>query len=125
MSYKKYCVQGFLKKMVQEVKFFQTSFTHKRYFVLDHYMQRMRIHKTNEAQSDYKIVHYRDILDVRMEREADSKKNMTIQQRWSFRFTVITKDRAYILQSSSFDERNLWFHTFCWIIAQQNAQKYK
>lgn len=44
MSYQRFAVQGFLKKYVNKVKFFQKKMKYKRYFVLDHNARKMRIH---------------------------------------------------------------------------------
>lgn len=68
MSYQRFSVQGFLKKLVQKVKFFQKHLTYKRYFVLDHNGQKMRVHKTNEPQSEYKLHYYADITSIYMKK---------------------------------------------------------
>lgn len=39
-----------------------------------------------------------------------------IHERWSFKFVLQTKWRDFVLFSPSLDERNLWVHTFTWII---------
>jgi hypothetical protein len=75
----------------------------------------MRIHQTNDPHSEYKLFEYKEITSISIKKEnLDAK--MTIQPRWSFQFTISTSRRAYILYSPSIDERNLWVHTFNWII---------
>lgn len=44
MSYARQSVQGFLKKRVQEVKFWQKKVKPKRYFVIDHVSFKLRIY---------------------------------------------------------------------------------
>ena len=61
MSYQRYAVQGFLKKDAKETKLFQRKSIYKRYFVLDHNAKKMRIHKTNDPMSEYKLYNYQDI----------------------------------------------------------------
>jgi len=61
MSYQRFAVQGFMKKYVNEIKLFQRKVKYKRYFVLDHNGKKMRIHKTNDPMSDYKLFNYSDI----------------------------------------------------------------
>ena len=52
---------------------------------------------------------------------------MSIQERWSFKFTLVTSKRVFDLYAASMDERNLWIHTFTWILARNhysNEQSY-
>ena len=60
MSYQRLSVQGFIKKKGEESGMFKKS-KYKRYFTLDHYKMRMRIHKTNDPKSEYKLFHYNEI----------------------------------------------------------------
>jgi hypothetical protein len=96
----------------------------RRYFVLDHTAQKMRIHKTNDPHSDYKIYDYLEILSVNFKPET-SNEQKTIQARWSFGFVLNTSKRKFNLYSTSQDEMTLWTHTFFWIIQRNMAQKDK
>lgn len=87
MSYMKFAVQGFLKKEVQERQLFQRNKLYKRYFVLDHNQKKMRVHKTNDPNSEFKIFEYKDILSVDIPFVSLDQK-MRIQERWSFCFTI-------------------------------------
>ena len=122
MSYNKYNVQGFLKKNVNENKFFQKNKKHKRYFTLDHNSKRMRVHQSNDPNSEYKLFEYRDILALNLSIPQPNQK-MAIQERWSFKFTLVTTRRLYVLYAASMDERNLWIHTFTWILARNHNLK--
>lgn len=117
MSYQRHSVQGFLKKYVDTVKFFQKSLKYKRYFTLDHNAKKMRIHRSNDPQSEYKLFEYKDILGMNLS-VPNLDQKMAIQERWSFKFTLVTQRRLYVLFAASMDERNLWIHTFTWILAK-------
>lgn len=92
---------------------------YKRYFTLDHNSKRMRIHQTNDPSSEYKLFEYRDIVALNLPIPTLQQK-MTIQERWSFEFTLVTSKRVFILYAASMDERNLWIHTFTWILARNH-----
>jgi hypothetical protein len=79
---------------VSEVKFFQRSLRYKRYFVLDHSARKMRIHKTNDPASEYKLYDYNDIKEVTFEKETLDEKRM-IHERWSFEFILKTDKRDF------------------------------
>ena len=66
LCYKRASVQGFLKKQTEKNGMFGNR-TLKRYFTLDHMKGKMRIHKTNDPQSDYKLINYAEIQDVKHE----------------------------------------------------------
>lgn len=66
MSYNKYSVQGFLKKKVNEIKFLQKSQKYKRYFTLDHNSKKLRVHKSNNPNSEYKMFEYKEILALHL-----------------------------------------------------------
>lgn len=119
MSYNKYSVQGFLKKRVNEVKFLQKSSVYKRYFTLDHNSKKMRVHQTNDPNSEYKMFEYVEIQAMNLP-IGNLQNKMTIQERWSFEFSLVTKRRVYMLYAASMDERNLWIHTFSWILARNH-----
>ena len=75
----------------------------------------MRIHQTNDPHSEYKLFEYKEIISISIKKDnLDTK--MTIQARWSFQFSIETSKRVYVLYAPSIDERNLWVHTFAWII---------
>ena len=88
---------------------------YKRYFVLDHNAQKMRIHKTNDPHSEYKLYDYQEVLSITFKPETLTDK-MAIHERWSFSFTLNTSKRFFHLFCPSLDERTLWMHTFFWII---------
>ena len=115
MSYQHISVQGFLKKFVKSIKLFQKSLYYKRYFVLDHTARKMRVHQTNDPHSEYKLFEYKDILGIQVKKETLEDK-MAIHERWSFEFQLNTAKRMFTLYAPSQDERNLWIHTFTWII---------
>ena len=56
-----------LKKNLKKRKLFQKKTKYKRYFVLDHNAKKMRVHQTNDPHSEYKLMSYSDIIDVRSE----------------------------------------------------------
>ena len=122
MSYQRFAVQGFLKKYVNEVKLFQRKVKYKRYFVLDNNGKKMRIHKTNDPQSDYKLFNFSDIQAVIFNKETPSQ-SMSIMERWSFKFHIVTSIREYELYAPSEDERELWLHSFFWITEMNIFQK--
>lgn len=117
MSYNKYSVQGFLKKKSTEMKFLNASMKLKRYFTLDHNSKKMRIHHNNNPNSEYKLFEYREICGMYLQVPNLAQK-MTIHERWSFKFTLLTTRRSFELLAASMDERNLWIHTFTWILAR-------
>ena len=49
---------------------------------------------------------------------------MAIQERWSFKFEIITTARNYILYAPSGDEKDLWYHTFKWICECNAFEKF-
>ena len=49
-----------LMKYVNELKIFQKKLIDKRYFVLDHANQKLRIHETNDIESKNHILDYKD-----------------------------------------------------------------
>jgi hypothetical protein len=82
----------------------------------------MRVHQTNDPHSEYKLLSYSDIIDVRSEpMKAEEKR--TIQERWSFKFDLYTTKRTYTLYAPSIDEKNMWYHTFKWIVEQNFFEK--
>jgi prophage DNA circulation protein len=48
---------------------------------------------------------------------------MSIKERWSFKFHIVTNIREYELYAPSEDERELWLHTFFWIVELNSFQK--
>ena len=112
-----------MKKYVNKVKFFQKKMKYKRYFVLDHNARKMRIHQTNDPHSEYKLLLYTDIKTILVDPIKLSDK-MAIQERWSFKFELITTARNYILYAPSGDEKELWYHTFKWICECNAFEKY-
>ena len=115
LSYQRFAVQGFLKKEVKEAKLFQKKKKYKRYFVMDHNAKKMRIHQSNDPTSEYKLFNYTDILEV-IEPVQTVEERMKIRERWTFNFIVVTKQREFVLFAASNDERELWLHTFNWIV---------
>jgi hypothetical protein len=75
----------------------------------------MRIHQTNDPHSEYKLLQYSDIKDVRTE-PISLKDKMVIQERWSFKFDIYCTQRTYTLYAPSVDEKHMWYHTFKWIV---------
>ena len=69
---------------------------YKRYFVLDHNAKKMRIHKTNDPHSEYKLLDYSEILSLNFKPETLSDK-MAIHERWSFSFVLNTSKRMFNL----------------------------
>ena len=60
----------------------------------------MRIHKTNDPASEYKLYDYSDIKKVTFEKETLDEKRM-IHERWSFEFTLHTDKRDFVLYAPS------------------------
>ena len=99
---------------MKESKIFHKKLKFKRYFILDHVAQRLKIYKTNENTSKFKLHDYSEILDVQV---AVLDKNV-IHPRWSYQFTMSTSQREYVLYAASQDELKLWTHTIGWIVSR-------
>jgi hypothetical protein len=84
----------------------------------------MRIHKTNDPHSEYKLYDYQEILSLNFKQETLVDK-MAIHERWSFSFTLNTSKRMFTLYSPSQDERTLWIHTFFWIVQRNLVKRHK
>ena len=83
--------------------------------MLDHNAKKMRIHKTNDPFSEYKLFLYSEIKEIEEFNEANSNHKSAIQERWSFKFGIKTAKRDFILYAPSADEKALWMHTFTFI----------
>ena len=59
----------------------------KRYWVIDYTSEKMRIHKTNDPRSEYKVFQFADILSIKRKEETINDK-MVIKDRWSFQFSL-------------------------------------
>ena len=62
---------------------------------------------------------YKEVLALYLQVPTLTQK-MTIQERWSFEFTIVTSKRLYVVYAASLDERNLWIHSFTWILAKNH-----
>ena len=76
----------------------------------------LRIHKNNSQESlqVFKEIRYEDFINVNFERYP---KNL-VRLRYTFKFELHTKQRAFVLQAASIEERWMWLHTLYWILAK-------
>lgn len=119
-------MEGYLRKFVEKIKFFQTTIYPKRYFMIDFQQAFLNIQtdRIEKNKSKIKVVWFRDILDCYL-----PKKDVQHQlpENWEHCFYLQTRERMFILCAQAAEDRNMWMSGFRYIIAStvtvQNIMK--
>ena len=130
-TYKRYFVLDHIKKVLIIYKVDQLKNT--RDSTIKH--QQYIAQQASLLESNIKRIPYEDLQMVKPEdpeyqivydeesQTAKAKKvkkaySAQVKLPWSFQFSLLCKEREYVLFSASEDERTLWVFTFTWIIKE-------
>lgn len=117
-------MEGYLRKFVEKVKFFQMTLHPKRYFIIDFTIASIIIcHekptkaqlKSPEEQKDWLIMPFRDITDCYPPQQVIDGKSLP--NNWPFPFYLQTQRRLFVLCAKRADERKMWIAGFRYVIA--------
>lgn len=119
-EFKNFKMQGWLRKRVQEVKFFQRNLYPKRYHIIDFTKAQMLIQnsKTQTDPSKIKRVPFRDIQSAYLPTDGCDKmlRKLASGSQYVFAFFVKTTNRVFELYTSTPDEREMWMAGFKYIL---------
>jgi hypothetical protein len=109
-------MQGYLRKFVQKVKFFQKTVHPKRYWVIDFQTAIMTIQKEKEDkhQSENKKILFRDILDCYLPKTDIEDQ---LPKNWEHAIYLQTRDRLFVLCARTEEDRNMWMAGFRYLLA--------
>lgn len=119
-EFKNFKMQGYLRKRVSEIKFFQKNLFPKRYHIIDFTKAQMII-QSKPLQTDLtkiKRIPFRDIYNAYLPTEENDKilRKLSSGSSYVFPFFVKTPDRIFELYTSTPDERNMWMAGFKYIL---------
>lgn len=118
-EFRNYSMQGYLKKRVQKLKFWQKGEYNKRFFILDFTIANIQIKTTKEEtnKENIKKVPFRNIISCYLPNaKSEERIRQVCSKTYRFPFFLKTLDRMYELCSSSEEERNMWIAGFSYII---------
>ena len=119
-------MEGWLRKFVEKVKFFQKSVHPKRYFVVDFQSAIMTIKHERDSKdpSDIKRILFRDILDCYLPKKLN---NQAMPKGWEHGMYLQTRERLFFLCAKCEEDRNMWMSGFRYLLAStvtvQNIMK--
>lgn len=109
-------MEGYLRKFVQKIKFFQKTVHPKRYFTIDFQTAIMTIMKDKENKNpkENKKVLFRDILDCYLPKEDIDDQ---LPKGWEWSIYLQCRERLFVLCAKTEEDRNMWMAGFRYLLA--------
>lgn len=119
-EFKNFKMQGYMRKRVQEVKFFQKNLFPKRYHIIDFTKAQLVIQNKPDSTDASKIkrVPFRDIQAAYLPTPENDKilRRLASGSQYVLAFFVKTSNRVFELYTSTPDERDMWMSGFKYIL---------
>jgi hypothetical protein len=117
-SFTQFKMEGWMKKRVQEVKFFQKKLFPRRYFRIDFAQAKIQIqHKIGGDENKTQTLQFGDIKDVKtFDGEFEILLKKDGPEFFNYPFMITTNDRDQYLYAYSEKERQMWVAAFKYVI---------